>query len=74
MRKPREADWLTLTEREALAACLMGGRLTMRVVAERVGCSTSTAFAALVQLRRLGLVAWTPGCSGTLRPLVRVVP
>lgn len=48
------------------------GRATVRGVAEVAGVGVSQTFAALRVLRGLGLVDWTDGCSGTLRPMVAV--
>lgn len=47
-------------------ACLQGGRLTVRGVAERCGMSLSNTWTHLNTLRRAGLVDWEPGKAGTL--------
>lgn len=49
------------------------GRATVRDVADVAGVSVSTAHQHLVDARELGLVTWTPGRAGTLRPAMRLV-
>jgi DNA-binding IclR family transcriptional regulator len=44
---------------------------TIRVVAERVGMNPSTTYGHLQNLRADGLVEWTKGKNGTLRPTAR---
>ncbi len=48
------------------------GRATVRAVARKAGRSINTTHAALMALRRAGLVTWADGTTGTLRPLVAV--
>lgn len=48
--------------------------ITVRDVAAYRGRTVSTTHAHLWVLRNLGLVEWTDGQSGTLRPTVRRVP
>lgn len=67
---PAEAIRLTGAEEDVLGAVLEGGRLTVRVLADRAGHSVSTVHAALVKLRAAGVVTWEPGRAGTLRSLV----
>lgn len=50
-----------------------GGRATFRQVAEVAGVNLSTVHTHLSSLRRLGMVEWTEGEAGTLRPTHRVV-
>ena len=45
------------------------GRATVRSVAREAGVSKSTAHHHLRRLHAEGLVSYTPGCQGTLRPL-----
>lgn len=45
------------------------GRATMRTVAAEADRNVSVVFGDLQRLRRAGLVAWTDGETGTLRPL-----
>ena len=47
---------------------------SVRSVARAVGRSTQRAHHHLTLLREEGLVDWEPGKTGTLRPLVRVIP
>ena len=56
-----------------LLAVVQQQRPTVRAVAAAVGLSVNTTHDHLVRLRRLGLVAWEDGKTGTLRPLVEVV-
>lgn len=49
------------------------GRVTIRGIAERVGCSVSVVHHHLKRLRGRGLVDWEKGTRGSLRPLVRRV-
>lgn len=49
------------------------GRVTVREIADELELSPSTVHAHLWTLRRLGLVTWTLGTRGTLRPAVRPV-
>lgn len=49
------------------------GESSVRQVAARAGLHPSSAWDVLVRLRRLGLVAWTPGAHGTLRTTVEIV-
>jgi predicted transcriptional regulator len=67
---PSGAVRLPPAEEDVLAAVLQGGRLTVRVLADRAGRSVSTVHAALVKLRDAGVVAWEDGRAGTLRSLV----
>lgn len=51
------------------------GRATVRSVCEAAGYrSTGSVHPVLVGLADLGLIAWTPGTRGTLRPLVTLLP
>lgn len=50
------------------------GRATVRTVARAVGRNVSTTHSHLSFLRAQGLVTWTDGESGTLRPLVQEIP
>lgn len=52
----------------------LDGRATVRAVARAAGRNISTTHHHLSFLRAQGFVTWTPGESGTLRPLVRRVP
>lgn len=49
------------------------GRATVSSVAAEAGRSVVVTHSRLVELRRLGLVTWTDGTAGTLRPAVKVV-
>lgn len=60
-------------ETRALLAVLAGARTTNAVAAACGWTSRSSAWVNLIRLRERGLVAWEPGRSGTLRPLVRTV-
>lgn len=47
------------------------GRCTVRSIADATGLrSLSTVHFHLAALRRKGLITWTPGAAGTLRPTV----
>jgi predicted transcriptional regulator len=74
---PPQAHTITLSEFEVLQALIdvhdADGRATFREVARTVGRSVSWTFGVLVLLRRLGLVTWEHGKTGTLRPAVRIV-
>ncbi len=48
-------------------------RATFRQVADVAGVNLSTVHTHLTALRRLGMVEWTDGEAGTLRPTHRVV-
>lgn len=50
------------------------GRATVRSLADETGRSINPTHRHLRRLRDAGLVAWTPGSAGTLRPLVTPVP
>lgn len=70
---PLNAVRLSQRERIAFATVLYGGH-SVRTVQQVCGdLSPSTAHVALSRLKRLGLVTWTEGQKGTLRPAVRVV-
>lgn len=56
-----------------IAAYEAEGRATVRAVAARTGRSINCTHRALMALRRVGLVTWADGTSGTLRPLVHPV-
>ena len=74
------ARWLTPKETvpDVKAAILMAvmteQRPTIRSVMRAAGLSSSSsAWFHLIDLRAMGLVTWTKGKRGTLRPTVRVV-
>ena len=69
------ANVLTDTQARTLAAIIRvyarDGRATVDTVRVEAGyASKSTTHKHLVQLAVRGLVAWSDGCDGTLRPLV----
>lgn len=73
MTLPAEARSLTATQVRILAAVVNGSH-TVRDCAIEADVAISTAWHALKRLRRLGLVSWTDGQSGTLRPCVDMRP
>lgn len=50
------------------------GRATVREVARVAGLGLATTYKHLSSLADVGLVDWSLGRSGTLRPLVRMIP
>lgn len=57
-----------------LLAVMSQERPTTRTIADEVQCSLSTVNRHLRRLRQEGLVGFEPGCAGTLRALVSIVP
>ena len=57
----------------AAALAVVAGAASVQEVADMAGCSKSTAWFALHEVRDQGLCDWEDGKAGTLRATARVV-
>lgn len=56
-----------------IVLAILAGDRTVREISARIGLSTTTTFGYMADCRRLGLIDWGDGKSGTLRATCRLV-